>query len=122
MVGDVHPLHTGRNVQALGYKAVFALVDAKATVDRCGLDVSRAGQGDLAWLLSPVLSVEDVVRVPTGVFRRSQIQGIEASDVVLWRRGRNLDLPREGCEVLSFGVNGWHSEHLLTAIAYHKGT
>ena len=83
----------------MGYQAVSALVDAKTTVDRCGLNVSHAGQGDLAWLLRAVLPVEDVVPVPTGAFRRGQVQGVEACDVVLWRRGRDLDMPREGGKV-----------------------
>ena len=70
VVGDVDPLHAGRNVQPLSYQAVSALVDAKVTVDRCGLDVSHTGQSHLAWLLNTILPVEDVVPVPTSTFRR----------------------------------------------------
>lgn len=111
MVGDIDPLHAGRNIQPLGYQAVSALVDAKTTADRRRLNVSHAGQGDLAWLLSTVLPVEDVMPVPAGALWRSQVQGIDTSDVVLWRRGRNLDLPRERCKTFDFRVGGWHGAH-----------
>ena len=111
MVGDVDPLHAGRDVQPLGSQTVSALVDAKVTVDRRGLNVPHTGQGDLTWLLSAVLPVEDVVPVSTGTFRRSQVQGIEASDVVLWRRGRNLNLPRERCKIFGFRLGGWHGAY-----------
>ena len=62
----------------------------------------------VTWLLSAVLPVEDVVPVSAGAFRRGQVQGVEACDVVLWRRGRNLDLPGERGKVFGFRVGGWH--------------
>ena len=98
VVGDVDLPHTGWDVQTLSSQAVSALIDSQITIDRRGGDVAHAGQGDLPGLLSPGLPVEDIVPVPAGAFWRSKVQGVEASDVVLWRRGRNLNLPREGCE------------------------
>jgi hypothetical protein len=65
--------------------ADFALVDAKTAIDRCGLDTSHARQDDLAWLLSAVLLVEDVVPVLAGAIWCSDVQGVETSDTVLRR-------------------------------------
>lgn len=93
--------------------ADFALVDAKTAIDRCGLDTSHARQDDLAWLLSAVLLVEDVVPALAGATWCSDVQGIEASDVVLWRRRRNLHLPRKRRKIFSLRIGRRHGEHLL---------
>lgn len=65
--------------------ADFALADAKTAIDRCSLDTSHARQDDLAWLLSAVLLVEDVVPALAGATWCRDVQGVETSDTVLRR-------------------------------------
>ena len=93
--------------------ADFALVDAKTAIDRGSFDTSHARQDDLAWLLSAVLLVEDVVPVLAGSTWYSDVQGVETSDMVLWPSERNLHLPRERRKVFGMRIGRRNGQQLL---------